>query len=441
MADLRLEIGFLLTVSCTYSERGLDDNQSTSSASSFHLETPKDVFPDGGIFCENEPSTTVSDGSNPYSVDLNAHTAISSMTVEPSYSSDDNPTVVVRQATESELRPAAEVFGFLLEKRRSRRSISMDPELPLTVSSIPRDLNSSTSHTHNVPATPLGTRQLSSNSNDLRPVGASASADTPSTVGSILVDPPHTATILNHTRIPVVHGRLCEGSRVGQLTATPVTTRASRIPRGRLSLPVNTRALTPETFLPSTAATEPVKPSLTPSCRSDALRSAIHAVKRPSVVTSHVSVGQDSSFAKAPMQGAHRRSVSHGSSRPIPADWNMGLDATRTARVKGLKENDGNKENFIGDVENASMRVFYSFTSTSCNWLTNAATDSSRNPKHRLPMTPSRERALLSSAPSPALSSELSPVGQKMMADLREQRQVRNDRRTNRFADTAIVHV
>ena len=64
--------------------------------------------------------------------------------------------------------------------------------------------------------------------------------------------------------------------------------------------------------------------------------------------------------------------------------------------------------------------------------------DSSRNPKSRLPMTPSRERALLL-APSPASSSELSPLGQKMMADLRKQHQQRNERRTNRFAN--VVHV
>lgn len=67
--------------------------------------------------------------------------------------------------------------------------------------------------------------------------------------------------------------------------------------------------------------------------------------------------------------------------------------------------------------------------------------DSSRNPKSRLPMTPSRGWALFSSAPSPASSSELSPVGQKMMADLREVRQARNERRTKRFTEAAVAHV
>ena len=73
--------------------------------------------------------------------------------------------------------------------------------------------------------------------------------------------------------------------------------------------------------------------------------------------------------------------------------------------------------------------------------LTNPGADSSRNPKSRLPMTPSRERALLSFAPSPASSSELSPIGQKMMADMRKQRQERNERRTNRFANAIVAHV
>src|SRR6266581_509591 len=42
MAVLHLEIDFPLIVFCVYRERGLDDDQSTSPASSFRLETPKD---------------------------------------------------------------------------------------------------------------------------------------------------------------------------------------------------------------------------------------------------------------------------------------------------------------------------------------------------------------------------------------------------------------
>jgi hypothetical protein len=194
-------------------------------------------------------------------------------------------------------------------------------------------------------------------------VWASASVGTPSTVGSILVDPPNTATILNHTRIPVVHGRLCEGPRMGQLTATAATARSSRIPRGRHSLQLDTRTALSETHSSSTTTAEPVKLSLAPT-RSDALRSATNAVRRPSIATTPpVSLRLDASFTPVPMRSAHRRSVSHGSNRPISAYANTEPVAIGVAGVKGLKVDHGNKENIINDVENAGMRMFSSFAS------------------------------------------------------------------------------
>jgi hypothetical protein len=385
-------------------------------------------------FFKSDPGTTLPDGLNPESVDLKTHTAISSITVEPSYSSD-NPALVARHTTEPELRPATEVFGFLLDKRRSRRSISMNMGRPLTAPSTPWDLKSSKDQVYDVPATPFSARQLPPNSSDLRPVGGSALADSPSTVGSILVDPPHTAAILNHTRIPVA-----QGSRIGQQTATGVTTRASRIPRGRHSLQLDTWTPTSEIYVPTTAPAELSNPSA-PACRSDALSPASNAIKRPSVVTTLVPPKQDASFAQVPMRSTHRRSVSHGTSRPPSTYRDMGFDATKMARVKGLKSASGNKENILSDVGNAGIRVFSSFSSMLCHWLTSLSADSSRNPKSRLPMTPSRGWAPFSSAPSPASSSELSPVGQKMMTDLRKVRQARNERRTNRLTEAVIAHV
>lgn len=295
-------------------------------------------------------------------VDPNTHHAISSMTVEPSYTSDDNPTMTSkRNTTESELRPAAEVFGFLLEKRPPRRSITMSRDSPFTAPPSAWDLNSSTSNVYDAPTTLLNPKQSRLHLNNLCPAEVSASADTTSTVGSILVDPPHTATILHHTRIPVAHGQLCEGSCTGQFTATAITTRASRIPRGRhsLQMPSSTWASTFETQLSPISPTEPVKPTLTPTCRSDALRSAINAVEHPSVITPH----QDARFPPVPARSAHRRSVSHGSSRPIPDSWGAGLEAIRMARVKGLKSDDGNKENITSTMKNASMCPSCSFTS------------------------------------------------------------------------------
>jgi hypothetical protein len=63
------------------------------------------------------------------------------------------------------------------------------------------------------------------------------------------------------------------------------------------------------------------------------------------------------------------------------------------------------------------------------NELKHIRVDSLGHPKSRPPATPSREQTLLSPIPSPASSSDLSPFGQKMMADMRKQRQARSERR------------
>lgn len=63
------------------------------------------------------------------------------------------------------------------------------------------------------------------------------------------------------------------------------------------------------------------------------------------------------------MRSAHRRSVSHGSNRPISAYANTEPVAIGVAGVKGLKADNGNKENIISDVENAGMRTFSSSAS------------------------------------------------------------------------------
>ena len=410
------------------------DDQSTES--SFHLETPKEMFPSNGASRERNPDTTLSDG--PHTINTVPNSSVPSMAAQPSYTPDDNPAMPPKHTTESELRPAAEVFGFLLEKRRSRRSISINRDLPLSATS-PWDFNSSANHVHDTPATPLNTKHSPTHLNDLRPADVPASADTPSTVGSILVDPPHTAAILNHTRIPILHGRLHGGSNTGQPTAMAITG-ASRIPRGRRSLQIPSDWRTPTSEAPSysTSPTEPVKTTSTLTPAYGALRSATNAADCPSVLAPHLCPKDDATVAPALVRSAHRRSASYGSSRPIPDNWDAGLDAVKAARVKGFKPESVNKENIVGTTENAGMRPLSSFTSV---YVSHSCTDSSGHPKSYLPMTPSRERALLSSYPSPALSSELSPLGQKMMADSRKQRQVRGERRRSRFAEATNAHV
>ena len=380
---------------------------------------------------ESNSDTFLSDG--PHSSDT-----IPSV-VEPSYASDYT-ALPPQHSTQSELRPAAEVFGFLLERRRSRRSTSINRDLPLPATS-PRDFSSSTDHVHDAPATPSNTKHSLSHLNDSRLAEVPALADTPSTVGSILVDPPHTATILNHTRIPILHGRLHEDSNTGQPTAMAITTRASasRIPRGRRSLqiPSEWRTSTTENHTYTISPTEPVQTSSTLTPYS-ALCSATDSADRPSVLSLHLSPKDNATIAPVAMRSAHRRSASYGSSRPIPGEWDAGLDAVKAARVKGFKPESANKENIVGITENARMRPLSSFTPVNAS---HSYTDSSGHPKSYLPMTPSRERALLSSYPSPASSTELSPLGQKMMADLRKQRQVRGERRRSRLAEAANAHV
>ena len=308
------------------------------------------MVPSNGTFCE--PTLSAS----PHTVDLDPHSSISSVAVEHSYTSDENRALPPKHTTESELRPAAEVFGFLLEKRRS---ISMAKGLSSSTPS-PWGLNSSTGHVHDAPTTPSKTKRSSSHFGDLRPAEMSASGDTPSTLGSILVDPPHTATILNHTRIPVLQGRLHEGSNTGQPTDMAIATRASRIPRERrnLQIPSGRRASTSETYL---SPTEPVKPTPATAYRSGAISSANKAINHPPTIASHLFPEEAALPPPVPMRSAHRRSASYGSNRPIPREWDAGLDAIRMARVKGLKSGNVNKENIVNTLDNGGMRPLSSF--------------------------------------------------------------------------------
>ena len=285
------------------------------------------------------------------SSDLSTNPSISSMTVEPSHISDKNPALPPKRAPEPELRPAAEVFGFLLEKRRPRDSKLTSKEPPLAIQPANRDLDPSTNRVRTAPVTPLKGKQSPSQPNSSQPAKATASTDTPSTVGSILFDPPHTATFLNHTRIPVAPGRLAENSRPGQLYVTGIATRG-RIPHERRSLQIfnSTLKSASETHLPSTSPTETIKPTLATISCGDVLRSTTNTADEESVVPSHLSFKQDAALAPAPMRSAHFRSASYGSGRPVPG---AGLDDV----VNG-KENNAS---LISTIEDASLRTFPSF--------------------------------------------------------------------------------
>jgi hypothetical protein len=332
--------------------------------------------------------------------------AISSMAVEHSYTSNESSASNTQQPTKPEMRPAAEVFGFLLEKRQ--RSTSMPMSVVPTSNFLPatRNINLPANHTRTTSATAKISKPPVSLSNALQPAGISASAVTPSSNGSNLVDPSHTAT----------------------------ATRASRIPRGRLSLQLN-----PETQLLTTSSKGPA-PTLI-SNNYDMLRSATNTVERAHVATSHLTSASERDVTPAPKRSAHRRSASSGMSRQIPNSWRAVPATTGAAHSKGLRADDGkeNASNPVSTAKNVGLRTS-SPSFGAVVWLTRTYTDSSLKPKSRLPVTPSHERVLLSSAPSPDSSTELSPLGRKMMADLRKQRRARSERRNDQVA-RAVVHI
>jgi hypothetical protein len=332
--------------------------------------------------------------------------AISSMAVEHSYTSNESSASNTQQPTKPEMRPAAEVFGFLLEKRQ--RSTSMPMSVVPTSNFIPatRNINLPANHTRTTSATAKISKPPVSLSNALQPAGISASAVTPSSNGSNLVDPSHTAT----------------------------ATRASRIPRGRLSLQLN-----PETQLLTTSSKGPA-PTLI-SNNYDMLRSATNTVERAHVATSHLTSASERDVTPAPKRSAHRRSASSGMSRQIPNSWRAVPATTGAAHSKGLRVDDGkeNTSNPVSTAKNVGLRTSSS-SFGAVVWLTRIFIDSSLKPKSRLPVTPSHERVLLSSAPSPDSSTELSPLGRKMMADLRKQRRARSERRNDQVA-RAVVHI
>ncbi|KAH9013267.1 hypothetical protein EDB85DRAFT_2034262 [Lactarius pseudohatsudake] len=360
-------------------EAGRSNDESTPS---IYLETRKDA-----VVCDDAPceSNTASSPDSPYPVGFITRPAVSSMAVEPSFTSDESSASNLQQPT----RPAAEVFGFLLEKRRP--SNSMPTSVGPTSAVLPTARNASlpAKRGRTASGTTFNLKQSSSRSNVLRPAELSASADTSSSIGSFVVDPPRTATTLDHTRIPLTNGSLPDGPPVGQLTVMTTATRVSRIPRGRrsLQLPSDLPTLNPETQLHITSPTETAKSTMN---NYDILRSATNTTGHAHVtaLTSHLRAG---CYICTKTQCSPPQCFTWPDQADSNTDKNVGLY-------------------------------------------------SSGKPKSRLPVTPAHEKALLSPVPSPTSSSELSPLGRKMMANLRKQRRVRGERRTDQVAGT-VVHV
>ena len=218
--------------------------------------------------------------------------AISSMTVEPSNTSDESLAPYPQQPTRPEMRPAAEVFGFLLEKRRSSGPMPTSAVLPVT-----RGVNLPVNHTRTAPASDMNSEQSPS---------------------------------------------------VGQPTVTAAASRASRIPRSRHSLPLpdDLTMLNSETQLLTTSSTVPASTLISTYNNYDILRSATHTTERAHVATSHLTSAseRDVTSALASKRSAHRRSASCGPSVLIPNNRSALPDTTGATRPKGLKSDDS-KEN------------------------------------------------------------------------------------------------
>lgn len=309
------------------------------------------------ICLETRTDAVVSSSNNQLSSDglpvaFTTRRAISSMAVEHSYTSTESSASNPRQPTKPGMRPAEEVFGFLLDKRRRSASMPIGVEPTPTLLPATRNTNLPANHTRTASATAIKSKPSQSLSNTLQPAGVSASTDTPSSIGSILNEPSQTATIFSHTRIPRAHGSLADGPPGVMATAT----RASRIPRGRLSLQLN-----PETQLLTTSSTGPA-PTLIPN-NYDILRSATNTAH---VAASHLTSASERNVtaAPAPARNAHRRSASSGMSRQIPNSWRAVPAATGAAHPKGLRVDDG-KENTSNPVSSAKNVGLCTFSSSS----------------------------------------------------------------------------
>ena len=213
------------------------------------------------------------------------------------------------------MRPAAEVFGFLLEKRRPCVSMPTTVEPTSAILPVNRGVNLPVNRTQTAPATAMDSKQKSP-------------------------------------------------SPVGQLAVTATATRASRIPRGRrsLQLPGDLTTLNSETQLLTTPSTEPAS-TLIPTYNSDILRSATNTTERARVTSHFTSTSErDVASALAPKRRAHRRTTSCGPTRQIPSSWSALPGFTGTAHPKGLKSNDGkeNTSNHVSAAKNVGLCTFSS---------------------------------------------------------------------------------
>ncbi|KAI0064026.1 hypothetical protein BV25DRAFT_1914682 [Artomyces pyxidatus] len=396
----------------SWAERFLQEDEPeisspASSNSSFGLETPKDHLsdhahpangkPDMAFSIDNDPSADVSDN----------YPLFSSMEVELSVDSEEHADVLTTIPHDPTTpQRASEVFGFLLDKdkRQQRSHEPEDCERPLPALPITLDADSSA---ESASATPLCDNSLLHSPSDTAPRSGdhSGSVEAPSSAGSIIHDPPQTATIMNRTPIAVASGVLRDGGRAHEVSMTPSARPVSRIPRGPRGPQI------------SNAVTNKSMDDAEPSSRN-VLRSTTNSSVKTLVTT------PDASFIPTATRNSQKRTSTYGAMKSFPEDDRPHLVATaKPSRIRPPRYE--SKENGSSDLDSTIIAAHSSLV------------------KPRLPVTPARSRSIFDpphgSTPSPASSSELSPVAQQMMADLRKQRSKGRDggnsRRKNRFTE------
>ncbi|KAI0319393.1 hypothetical protein OF83DRAFT_1082313 [Amylostereum chailletii] len=380
----------------------ITETKSVMSAPSSVLETPKDtLFNEGRNVHSN---VTISTDHEHSLNDSYNYPAISSMEVELSVSTEEKHNISVEHSKVPPTpdRPACEVFGFLLQKGKHQRpSTDLDRPLPAFPPASADSFTDNSSHSI-PPAIPnhSDTYPPSPSHSHLQAADTSGSGslEAPSTAGSLLDDPPQAATIMNGTPMAVT---VASGSRIP---------RGPRGPRTSMIRPQNTASSQATTATYKSEAT--IKPSLIPT--RDVLRSSTN---------SEVNAGEGDGYALPPFNKAQRRAASASSTKAMGVNSDS-VSSRKAKSSRPTQSRDIQKENAPsnGVVSKDNAHPFGGL-------------------KSRLPVTPARSRSLFDpphgSTPSPASSSELSPLGQQIMADLRKTRTRarEGERKKSRFAD------
>ncbi|TFY79174.1 hypothetical protein EWM64_g4839 [Hericium alpestre] len=398
-----------------------DVDASASSAESLAIETPVNNHFSDNLSAHVNPNITIVPDHDHSMTDSDYYPIFSSMDVELSMATNETADLPkpTRPQDPSTPRRASEVFKFLLAKEPSRPV--QDLERPLPALPLINDADSSTDSApanHNSSATPSeDTSFLSPNHND-----HSGSTDAPSSAGSIIDDPPQDARILNRTPIT-----LKEGPRAQQVNMTPSSAPTS-------PLWTHQSARLPEHLKPAHPPERPT--SARPLERLTSRRPRIPVRDILRTTTNAKTPKQGESYTPVPARKVQRRTASHasstltsgnGSTSTLAGDKTVVVSTSaKPSRIRPPRERDDGKEN--GPSPNNSMDA-----------PRDAPRSSSRLGGTRLPMTPARARAVavVDEPPSPALSTELSPIAQQMMAEAREQRKRARDaeeRKRHRFA-------